>query len=186
MRDYLIIDVEATCWEGTEKKKHRSNSEIIEIGWTVVDQYYESVNGDSLFIKPVRNPILSDFCKNLTHITQEQVDNAKAFPEAMKDLKFIFNGILDWFLFCSWGAYDKTMFVRDCVYHKYQYPFGLHFNLKDEFAIKRMVTPVGVDKALEICELKPSGTRHRGYYDAIDIAKILCKEKLIDQHKYEF
>lgn len=36
------------------------------------------------YIKPSINPILSDFCTELTGITQAQVDNAPTFPEALQ------------------------------------------------------------------------------------------------------
>jgi len=51
--------------------------EIIEIGAVMVEaQGLTVIDEFQTFIKPVRYPILTEFCKSLTSITQEQVDQA--------------------------------------------------------------------------------------------------------------
>ncbi|MFN8888672.1 MAG: exonuclease domain-containing protein, partial [Cyclobacteriaceae bacterium] len=73
--NYIIFDLEATCWEGFDK----SQNETIEIGALKVNDNREIVSEFSSFIKPLKNPILSDFCKQLTSIQQEDVDQAQHF-----------------------------------------------------------------------------------------------------------
>jgi len=65
----IIIDFESTCWEN---EKYRPQ-EIIEFPAVLLD----TVTGECLeefhhYILPVENPVLSDFCRNLTGITQQQ------------------------------------------------------------------------------------------------------------------
>jgi len=173
---YLIIDLEATCWEYPEKEK-----EIIEIGAVLIDKNYKILGEYQSFVRPVKNPILSKFCKDLTSITQEEVDNAEIFP-------VVFEKFINWVIqtakckieditLCSWGYYDKKQLMKDCQFHNIKYPFITHRSIKHEFAKKRRTKPVGLKKALEICGIKFEGTHHRALDDAKNIAKIFIKEK---------
>jgi len=169
---YLIIDLEATCCnQGTIS---RDDMEIIEIGAVIVDvDSLEMVDDFSIFIRPIIHPNLTEFCKKLTTITQEEIDRGVGFIEGMK----IF---VSWFsqyekaLFCSWGEYDKNQFKKDCRLHGMKYPFGLeHLNIKKAFAKKQGVKPCGLDKALEIVNLELLGTHHRGVDDARNMARLM-------------
>ena len=58
--------------------------------WEVVDEFHS-------FVRPVRVPILTEFCKSLTGIKQEQVDTAEVFPVVFKKWQH-FIGIQEQFL----------------------------------------------------------------------------------------
>ena len=49
----------------------------------------ETVNRDSTgaqsFVRPVEEPLLSDFCRDLTSFNQEDVDEAETFPEVLRE-----------------------------------------------------------------------------------------------------
>ncbi len=171
---YLIIDVEATCWMTNEG--HRGENEIIEIGSVVLDDDCEVLGEIQLFVRPVRNPILSEFCKKLTSIGQLDVDMAQIFPDALADFQKQVEDIsgqrLVDLIFCSWGDYDRKQFMKACQYHKIPYPFGVHRNVKTEFAKKHLIKPVGMVRALKILGIPLEGTYHRGIDDAQNIAKI--------------
>lgn len=175
---YVIIDLEATCWE----PEREGEGEIIELGAVLIDKKYKVIGEYQTFIKPVRNPTLSQFCKDLTGIKQEEVDNARTFPAA-------FEGFINWaanlakckienIVFCSWGYYDKKQLIRDCEFHNVKYPFLMHRSLKHEFAKRRKCKPMGMKKALEICGIGLKGTHHRGLDDARNITKIFMHEKM--------
>jgi inhibitor of KinA sporulation pathway (predicted exonuclease) len=72
-----VLDFEATCWEG-EPKKHKQ--EIIEFPSVLyeltVDKQLKFISEFSKYVRPVFEPILSKFCKELTGITQDKVDQA--------------------------------------------------------------------------------------------------------------
>ena len=67
----VIVDLEATC---QRERNPDFISEIIEIGAVKIEND-TVVEEMSLFVKPTINPILTDFCTELTSITQEDVDN---------------------------------------------------------------------------------------------------------------
>lgn len=74
--DYLIVvDFEATCEETPKDFKHRpirsDRPEIIQFPAVLVDVRNEMiVDCFDSYVRPVEKPILSEFCKNLTGITQ--------------------------------------------------------------------------------------------------------------------
>ena len=170
---YLIIDLEATCDRGGGVP--RDEMEIIEIGALMQDsQTWEVVSEFQTFVRPVRNPVLTEFCTELTTITQSQVDTAPPLPEAMDSLSAWMQQFED-AVFCSWGKYDRRQFERDCRYHGVDYPFPPeHVNLKEEFS-RALNTGrrFGVDGALKRLGLKFVGTHHRGIDDVRNIARIV-------------
>lgn len=175
---YIIIDLEATCWGNSIKK----DNEIIEIGAVLIDSNYNKTGEYQTFIKPVRNPILSEFCKELTSISQEEIDNAQKFPLVLKNfinwIEKTAGSDIKNIIFCSWGYYDDKQLKRDCALHNVKYPFSKHRSLKHEFAKRRKIKTVGMKKALQICSIELKGTHHRALSDTLNITNIFIKEKM--------
>jgi 3'-5' exoribonuclease 1 len=167
----LIVDLEATCWE--KNKRKTLEMETIEIGALKVNlNDINNVDEFDCFIRPVRNPILSEFCTTLTSIKQENVDSAEIFP-------VVFPKFLEWvgdaekISFCSWSKYDKWQFQQDCTYHKIKYPFtNNHFDIKALFTKTQNGKRYGVGRALRLLGMKFEGTRHRGIDDTRNIWRI--------------
>ncbi len=178
---YLIIDLEATCWEN---HRHKENMETIEIGAVLINNDYKIIGEYQTFIKPIKNSKLSEFCKDLTSIKQEHIDNAEIFPIVFK--KFIQwaerkskHNIAD-IIFCSWGYYDKKQLIKDCELHNVKYPFQIHYSIKHKFAeIKKLKKPKGMKNTLQMCKIPLKDTHHRGIDDAKNIAKIFIQEKIL-------
>jgi inhibitor of KinA sporulation pathway (predicted exonuclease) len=169
---YLIIDLEATC--SADNTVPRTEMEIIEIGAVIQNaKTFEIESTFQTFVRPVRHPRLTDFCTQLTTITQADVDPAPYFPEALANLVAWLQPFPD-ARFCSWGAYDKGQLLQDCAHHHLPYPLGPdHFNLKTAFAAatnKRKA--MGLDAALRLLNLPLQGTHHRALDDAQNIARI--------------
>lgn len=177
---FLVIDLEATCWQGEETEKYRGQNEIIEIGAAIVNKSREICWKGGWFVRPVLHPVLSNFCKELTTIGQEDVDNAAPLPDvlALFSAKVfeITAGGLDQSLLVSWGNYDRNQFKKDCEQHRIEYPFGKHLNIKEEFMKKHGMKRCGLQKALLKLGLDYEGVPHRGADDAYNIARILIKD----------
>jgi 3'-5' exoribonuclease 1 len=177
MRDYLVIDLEATC--DNSGSVPRYEMEIIEIGAVLVDaRTLQPVDEFQTFIRPVRHPVLTAFCSELTSITQDEVDVAPGFVEAIGALesfmvKHARGGAPP--LFCSWGNYDKGQFVLDARHHDVKLPFGRdHLNLKQAFSDALGTTKrFGMARAMRRVGIALEGTHHRGIDDARNIAKLL-------------
>uniref|UniRef100_A0A8C5XKP0 SAP domain-containing protein n=1 Tax=Microcebus murinus TaxID=30608 RepID=A0A8C5XKP0_MICMU len=82
--DYIyIIDFEATCEEGNTPPDFIHD--IIEFPIVLLNTHTLEI-GDTFqqYVRPEINTQLSDFCMNLTGITQDQVDRADTFPQVLK------------------------------------------------------------------------------------------------------
>ena len=79
MYQYLaILDFEATC------EKDTTDHEIIEFPTVIIDLKTNTIiDRFEQFVKPKERVLLSDFCKNLTSITQEQVDSGIPLSDAL-------------------------------------------------------------------------------------------------------
>lgn len=169
---YLIVDLEATCCD--RGKIPRTRMEIIEIGAVLQNSRTLEIEQEfQTFVKPVRTPLLTEFCTQLTTIQQADVDAAPGFAEAIARFKEFFEAAD--VLFSSWGNYDKAQFEQDCRHHSVPYPFGReHMNLKAEFS-RSLQLPgrYGLSSALNKLGLSFEGTAHRGIDDVRNIARIV-------------
>ena len=167
---YVIVDLEATCWE---KGTSPDRMEIIEIGAVLLASGSGPMSGEfGEFVRPIASPQLSEFCTQLTSIRQADVDSAAQFS-------VVFPRFIAWigaepFRLCSWGAYDLTQFRTDCNRHRIALPasFEPHINLKAEFARLKGLRPMGMKGALAHMRIALEGTHHRGADDARNIAKL--------------
>lgn len=169
----IVVDIEATCWSGSPPRG--LENEIIEIGICTLDVASgERLEKESILVKPERSTV-SEFCTQLTTLTQEQVEGGIYFENACSTLR---NKYLSrervW---ASYGDYDRRQFERQCQSRQISYPFGpTHINVKNFFAIVRALPDeVGMEKALELLNLPLEGTHHRGVDDAWNIAGILSE-----------
>ena len=77
----LIIDIEATCWQGGAVPADEE-SEIIEIGICTLDIVAgQRLAQRSILVRPEHSSV-SAFCTQLTTLTQEQVEPGVSFTQA--------------------------------------------------------------------------------------------------------
>jgi 3'-5' exoribonuclease 1 len=171
----LVVDLEATCCDIQSIPRHQM--ETIEIGAVMVDTAsLKIVDEFQTFIKPLRHPILTEFCNQLTSITQSQVDTAPTFPEAIK-LWQPWLSQFDKTIFGSWGDYDRKQLQHDSKHHRIDLPYPVssnHVNLKELFSTTQGLNKrYGMAKALNLADIVLTGTHHRGIDDARNISKLL-------------
>jgi inhibitor of KinA sporulation pathway (predicted exonuclease) len=168
----IIIDLEATCWQGTVPQGQEN--EIIEIGLAVLDtETGEITKNKGILIKPQRSSV-SPFCTELTTITQDLLDqNGISFEDAINQLIDEYNP--DLYTWASYGQYDLNMLKKQSKSFGIPYPMGEeHINVKTWFAEKfGLLKPTGMNGALHLLDIPLEGTHHRGIDDAKNIAKIL-------------
>lgn len=170
---YLIVDLEATCCDQNSFPRHEM--ETIEIGAVMVDaENLNIIDEFECFIKPVRNKQLTNFCTELTSITQSQVDMAEEYPKAVKVFQkwlYQYSG----YIFCSWGDYDRKQLIQDSQYHRIGYPIDVeHINIKKLFSTNQgLKKKFGMAGALKRAGLELIGTHHRGIDDARNMARLM-------------
>lgn len=170
--NYIIFDLESTCWENDRSKTR----EIIEIGAVKIDADKKTIDEFNAFIKPTIHPNLSEFCIDLTSISQEEVETAQTFPEVISDFKSWIN-LNKEYLLCSWGHYDRNQFKSDMKLHSLNAEWvEKHISLKHQYTeLKNLKRPLGMNGALKLENFKLEGTHHRGIDDARNISKIFLK-----------
>lgn len=170
---FLILDLEATCCE--QRTIARQEMETIEIGAVIQEvESLDVVDEFTIFIKPVRHKTLTAFCTQLTSITQQDIDSAPSYPEAVKTFQ-------EWlqqyenFIFCSWGDYDKHQLEQDSQLHKIGFPINAtHVNIKKLFSSSQNLRKrYGMATALKLANLDLDGTHHRGIDDARNMARLM-------------
>lgn len=165
-----VIDIESSCWNRNDPDE--GVNEIIEVGSTVIDMKEKRIlPWKSFYIKPIKSKI-SPFCTKLTGITQEIVDReGVGFDFACRSLDEATHGIT----WASWGDYDRETFKDQCGRENIPYPFGkTHINIKNVFALTNgLKKEVSIPDALEILDLKFTGSYHRGGPDSFNAAKVL-------------
>jgi 3'-5' exoribonuclease 1 len=171
----LVVDLEATCCDSNSIPRHQM--ETIEIGAVIVDTTsLEILDEFQTFIKPSRNPVLTEFCLQLTSITQHQIDTAPTFPTAIK-LWQPWLAQFDKTIFSSWGAYDRKQFQQDSKHHQIDLPYPVssnHINLKELFSTTQSLSKrYGMAQALKLANISLTGTHHRGIDDARNISKLI-------------
>ncbi len=166
---FLIVDLECTCWESAPP----APKETIEIGAVMYDPRDGLIDEFQMFVRPILQPTLSDFCRQLTRIRQAEIDSAPPFPEAFSAL-LAWSGAYKPFTLSSWGAFDHKQLREDCGRHGVAYPLVEHCNLKKAFAKVMSIRPCGMAGALRRVGLPLEGTHHRGIDDARNIARLLA------------
>lgn len=168
----LVVDLEATCCD--QGSVPREEMEIIEIGAVMLEPTgFEVVGEFGEFVKPVRHPELTLFCRTLTNIPQDGVSHAEGFATVLNKL-ISWSGRFPASTFCSWGDYDRNQFQQDCRFHNVAYPFGEHRNVKREFSAWLGTSRrFGLGAALRALDLTFEGSPHRGIDDARNIARVV-------------
>lgn len=166
----LVVDVEATCWQGPPPKGQES--EIIEIGIVRVNPSKKKITGsESILIKPVKSEV-SEFCTKLTGHTQEALDK-KGITHYEACAQITANYLARRKIWMSWGEYDRQAFWKNPE----TYPFSdSHINLKNMFAlIYGLHKTCGLHGALELLNMDFEGRQHSGVDDAINTAQVLIR-----------
>jgi 3'-5' exoribonuclease 1 len=172
--NYIIFDLEATCWEHTPPGYVQ---EIIEIGAVLVDEYGDAKSQFSAFVRPRAHPNLSPYCLNLTNISQIDVNRARALPD-------ILNMFMDWakidfeeYTLCSWGDFDQKLLAAESLRHDFDDAWTTYYvNLKSEYrALKGLPKAIGLKRAVEHEGFEFTGEHHRALSDAQNLAKVFAK-----------
>lgn len=174
--NYIIFDLEATCWQNANIDKQQ---EIIEIGAVRINPYGQVTGRFSRFVRPVLHPLLSSFCQELTSISQNDVNCAATFDKVAPDFQD-WIGVFDEtdYALCSWGGFDLRMLEQDCKLHNMELDWldGVHANLKRQYQqMKALRWSLGLKKATEREGFEFTGIHHRAISDAENLAKIFIK-----------
>lgn len=177
-----VVDLELTCDD--KRPFELEEHEIIEIGICLCDLSDEGMDIISLkqiFVRPIINSKLTQFCIDLTGIHQRTVDQAKPLAEVIPELEewLSENKVFAW---CSWGN-DKKMFITECQTKHLENPMEKfqHVDLKRIFT-QQFGWRVGMTRALSLRGIAAEGKLHSAVDDARNVAKLIKYETLLREN----
>jgi inhibitor of KinA sporulation pathway (predicted exonuclease) len=169
----LIVDLEATCWN--DRPQSVDVMEVVEFGCALasLDGTIEASFGQ--LVKPQINSELSEFCIELTGISQAMVNESPGYIEAVKRLDYMLKN-LHFDVWGSWGQYDfnQLKVEKDRYGIAPKFTEIPHINIKAIWqSTKGHKKKAGLRKALAFLGFEFEGNQHRGEDDAKNIAKVL-------------
>lgn len=169
-----VIDLEATCW-GSSESQAGQVSEIIEIGLVMLNtETGEVVNPISMKVKPAKSTI-SQFCTDLTGLTQKDVEKAPSLGQACEYLRKHYNS--NRYVWSSYGEWDRYMMEKSVEDRKIKSAFsGIHTNSQALFGWTlppENKDDLSLQKAVEVAGIEWVGRAHSGVDDAHNAANLL-------------
>lgn len=177
-----ILDLEATCWVDKRNDKIREIIEFPSVLYKVDQKCNMTLIAEfQKYVKPTLNPVLSDFCIELTKITQDTVNNADVFEIVYKQhYEWIKQYVLanEKLIFITCGKWDlATMLPTEVKRNGLElYDCYTKFvDLKDEFSKKFGVSCSGMINMLTKLKIEQGGQHHSGINDCKNLAKVVIK-----------
>ncbi|KZT59212.1 Exonuclease [Calocera cornea HHB12733] len=188
LRYFLIVDFEATC---ASPRPPNFTQEIIELPCLVysLEQEYPTAMFHE-YVRPVLGPRLTDFCTQLTGISQMTVDSASTFPSVWRRFnEFLADLCLNHppssFIFVTCGDWDlSSMLPRQLELCNIEFPspdtgytgvdFTRWINIKKSFAeFYGTDPPGGLLEMLHVLGMQLEGRHHSGVDDCRNIGRIV-------------
>lgn len=174
MKYWLVIDLEATTEEGGWPLQEM---EIIEIGASLVSSAGHEIDHFQRFVRPLRRPHLTHFCRELTQISQADVDTAAPMARVWAQFEhWLHKHQTHLSAWASWGDYDRHQLEQEWRNQQLLSQLSRlpHLNLKQCFAEARQLPrQVGLRTALQLAGLSFHGPQHRALADARNTARLL-------------
>ena len=177
-KSLIFFDLEMNC---VDKKDNTLGFwEIISLGAVKYNPINNSLDKFYIILKPKIQEKLSDRCKEITGLTQEEVDNGIGFKQGIKLLEeWIGN---EKFLFISWGKEDiKALKCNSLIRgNKNEFINRVRKNYVDfqkEFSYyyKKMNQVISLSSALDCYSLEFEGEKHNALSDAYNLYRVYRK-----------
>jgi len=137
----VVFDTECTTWKGALQRnwsgpgEHR---ELIQLAAVLVEtNHFREIAFLKMLVKPMFNPMLSEYCINLTGITQREIDVLGIdFPACLRIFEmwcrkyeiYSFDKVAD-------RIFDQEVLIENCDLHALEFPFDPErfYNLNEIF-----------------------------------------------------
>ncbi|KAJ3612618.1 hypothetical protein NHX12_020886 [Muraenolepis orangiensis] len=181
--DYIcVVDFEATCQEDNPPEFHH---EIIEFPVVLINTHtLEIEDAFQEYVRPELNTQLSDFCVELTGITQKTVDEADPFHQVLQRVVRWLQerelGTKHKYILLTDGSWDMSKFLNiQCRISRIRYPpFAKKWiNIRKSYMnfYKMPRTQTRLSTMLEKLGLQYEGRPHSGLDDSRNIARIALR-----------
>lgn len=188
----IVLDFESTCWQND---KFRSQ-EIIEFPAVLLNLRSGEVEAEfHSYVQPQENPILSQFCTQLTGISQSQVDDGiplficlKKFSTwltqqaTMRKFSFPPRVTDSNACFVTWSDWDLSVCLHyECLRKQLRRPPEMDYWIDLRASYKKFYNrrPNGLKGALQEVGIIFEGREHSGLHDSRNTA-MLVKKMIVD------
>ncbi|WP_027219110.1 3'-5' exonuclease [Butyrivibrio fibrisolvens] len=178
---HIVVDLEMNTINHKSWARSICTSEIIEIGAVMLDENYKEISSFRTYVKPVYNDGITKKITKLTGITDEMVQNAPLFSEALKMFTSWCLGTGDDITIYAWSESDydqiggemllkeyeisdKEQVVLGRKWSDFQDEFDSHLGFERQVSLKMALDMAGVDF---------SGREHDALDDARNTAELL-------------
>lgn len=149
-------------------------SEIVEIGACKVDmESGRIIDQFQIYISP-RKGYIAKSTRSFINMTRKDMLSAVPFREGI--MQFV-NWLGNDYYLCSWGKDDRIHLIDECIRKKVKLDWLTNYN-----DLQRQIGPLlrddnknqlGLQHALELAGIEPTGLAHRGIDDAVNTARLL-------------
>ncbi|XP_062619994.1 ERI1 exoribonuclease 2-like [Saccostrea cucullata] len=185
----IVLDYESTCWE----QRKFQTQEIIEFPAVLLNTATGEVESEfHYYVLPEEQPMLSDFCKQLTGITQEQVDNGIPLRICLRKFSHWLDRLQKekglvfgppsadqedsaYTTFVTWSDWDLgTCLLNECKRKQLIKPSQLNnwIDLRATYRKFYSRKPNGLNGALQDLGIEFEGREHSGIVDARNTATL--------------
>lgn len=173
IKHYVFFDFEMLC---SNNGMSFTEMEAIRLGAVKYDLTTHSLTSFDQYIKPTNPNPLSTFCKKLTGITDDDLSDARPFPE-------VFENFLTWIggvkksQFFSWSKSDLSRLKLDCELHATPEATirkieQRYVDLQAVIASRVTKSQFSVENTLKLYDLEFYGEPHNPMYDAYNTFRI--------------
>ena len=177
----LILDLEATCFGG---QWETGLQEVIEFPAILVEkESYNKISTFHQYVRPTQQPVLSDFCKHLTGISQDTINASLEFTKVLDQFQ-------DWTrgnglhpencTIVTFGSWDlKYAIPNACAAANREIPAILDINITKYVNLKKIcqkktgILPASIPQLMNIVGRKFEGKEHSGINDTKNILTTL-------------
>uniref|UniRef100_A0A3B3DTH6 ERI1 exoribonuclease 2 n=1 Tax=Oryzias melastigma TaxID=30732 RepID=A0A3B3DTH6_ORYME len=192
----IVIDFESTCW----REKNNYSQEIIEFPAVLLNTSTGDIDSEfHTFVQPQEHPILSEFCTELTGITQVQVEAGiplqiclprfnRWLQSLQLEMGFTFpnkqqtssasSSAQKLCTFVTWSDWDLGVCLQyECKRKQLHKPDVLNnwIDLRSTYRMWYNRKPKGLNGALQDLGLLFDGREHSGLDDAKNTARLAAK-----------
>uniref|UniRef100_A0A3Q1C3I6 ERI1 exoribonuclease 2 n=1 Tax=Amphiprion ocellaris TaxID=80972 RepID=A0A3Q1C3I6_AMPOC len=192
----VVIDFESTCW----REKNNYSQEIIEFPAVLLNTATGQVESEfHTYVQPQEHPILSEFCTELTGITQTQVEAGiplqiclSRFTRWLQNLQLEMEVVFSnkqqrcsaplpsqkLCTFLTWSDWDLGVCLQyECKRKQLHKPDVLNswIDLRSTYRLFYARKPKGLNGALQDLGIQFSGREHSGLDDARNTAQLAAR-----------
>ncbi|GAE34738.1 3'-5' exonuclease [Halalkalibacter akibai] len=173
VKQFIFFDFEMLC---ANKGLTFEAMEAIRLGAVKYDLETEQITSFDQFIKPISTKPLSNFCKTLTGIKDEDLQDAASFKVVFKDFLTWVGGVKK-SRFFSWSPSDLSRLKLDALKHEVSQSTinkieKRYVDFQAIFTKRVSNSNVSVEGALKLYELDFIGEKHNPMYDAYNTLRI--------------